>query len=90
MAEGKHGIFRNRVLTVIGEKYGKTVAQIALKFLVQKGIIVIPKTTHIERMKENIDIFDFKLSEEDLKEIQNLDTGHNVTGWPSDALVYNP
>ena len=69
---------------------GKTAAQIALKFLVQKGIIVIPKTTRIERMKENIDIFCFELSEEDLREIQKIDTGHNVTGWPSDALVYNP
>ena len=60
-----------------------------IKFLVQKGIIVIPKTTHIDRMKENIEIFDFELSEEDLKDIQTLDTGHNVTGWPSDALGYN-
>ena len=90
LAEGKRGIFRNKVLTEIGERYGKTASQIALKFLVHKGIIVIPKTTHIERMKENIDIFDFNLSEEDLRKIQKLDTGHNVTGWPSDALVYNP
>ena len=90
LAEGKHGIFNNKILLDIGEQYGKTAAQIALKFLVQKGIIVIPKTTRIERMKENIDIFDFELSEEDLREIEKLDTGHNVTGWPSDALVYNP
>ena len=90
LAEGKHGIFGNKILATIGEKYGKTAAQIALKFLVQKGIMVIPKTVHIERMKENIDLFDFNLSEEDLREILQLDTGHNVTGWPSDALVYNP
>ena len=90
LAEGKHGIFNNKILVTIGEKYGKTAAQIALKFLVKKGIIVIPKTIHIERMKENIDIFDFELSEEDLSKIQKLDTGHNVTGWPSDALAYHP
>lgn len=90
LAIGKHGIFHNEVLVNIGDKYEKTAAQIALKFLVQKGIIVIPKTTHIERMKENIDIFDFDLSEEDLKKIQKLDTGHNVSGWGSDALVYEP
>ena len=90
LAEGRHGIFKNPTLTSIGEKYGKTAAQIALKFLIQNGIIVIPKTTHIERMKENIDLFDFTLSEDDLLEIKRLDTGRNVTGWPSDALKYNP
>ena len=63
-------------------------AQIALKFLVQNGIIAIPKTTHKERMKENIDLFDFTLSDDDLQAIHRLDTGHNVTGWPSDALTY--
>ena len=51
---------------------------------------MIPKTTHIERLKENIDLFDFNLTEEDIMEIEKLDTGHNVTGWPSNALVYNP
>ena len=90
LAEGRHGIFKNPMLTSIGEKYGKTAAQIALKYLVQNGIIVIPKTIHIERMKENIDLFDFTLSEDDLLEIKRLDTGRNVTGWPSDALKYSP
>jgi diketogulonate reductase-like aldo/keto reductase len=65
-----------------------TAAQTALKFLVQNGIIIIPKTTHKERMQENIDLFDFTLSDNDLQAIQRLDTGHNVTGWPSDALTY--
>ena len=88
LAEGKHGIFKNPTLVAIGEKYGKTSAQIALKFLVQNGIIVIPKTTHKERMNENIDLFDFTLSDDDLQAIQRLDTGRNVTGWPSDALKY--
>ena len=89
LAEGRHGIFKNKTLVAIGEQYGKTAAQVALKFLVQNGIIIIPKTTHVERMKENIDLFDFTLTEDDLKEIRKLDTGRNVTGWPSDALKYS-
>ena len=89
LAEGRHGIFKNETLIAIGEQYGKTAAQVALKFLVQNGIIIIPKTTHVERMKENIDLFDFTLTEDDLKEIRKLDTGRNVTGWPSDALKYS-
>ena len=88
LAEGKHGIFRNKTLTNIGEKYGKTSAQIALKFLIQNGIVIIPKTTHKERMVENINLFDFNLTDDDLQEIRLLDTGRNVTGWPSDALRY--
>ena len=88
LAEGKHGIFKNPTLAAIGEKNSKTAAQIALKFLVQNDIIAIPKTTHKERMKENIDLFDFTLSDDDLQAIHRLDTGHNVTGWPSDALTY--
>lgn len=90
LAEGKHGIFKNPVLKAIGEKYGKTAAQIALKFLIQNGIIIIPKTTHKERMIENLDLFDFALTDDDLSAIRCLDTGRNVTGWPSDALKYNP
>ena len=90
LAEGRHGIVKNKTLVTIGEKYGKTAAQVALRFLVQNGVIIIPKTTHIERMQENIDLFDFALSEDDMKAIQLLDTGHNVTGWPSDALTYHP
>jgi len=89
LAEGRHGIFKNKTLVAIGEQYGKTAAQVALKFLVQNGIIIIPKTTHVERMKENVDLFDFTLTEDDLKEIRKLDTGRNVTGWPSDALKYS-
>jgi hypothetical protein len=90
LAEGRHRIFKNPVLMRIGEKYGKTSAQVALKFLIQNGIIIIPKTTHRERMIENIKLFDFTLSDEDFREIRLLDTGRNVTGWPSDALKYNP
>ena len=90
LAEGRHKIFKNPTLIKIGEKYGKTAAQVALKFLIQNDVIIIPKTTHIERMKENIDLFDFTLTVDDISEIRKLDTGHNVTGWPSDALKYNP
>jgi Aldo/keto reductases, related to diketogulonate reductase len=88
LAEGRNSIFKNKSLLRIGEKYGKTSAQVALKFLIQNGIIIIPKTTHKERMIENINLFDFTLTDDDLQEIRLLDTGRNVTGWPSDALKY--
>ena len=88
LAEGKHGIFSHPVLRQIGGHYGKTAAQIALKFLIENDVIIIPKTTHLERMKENISLFDFTLTNEDMEAIRQLDTGHNVTGWPSDALTY--
>ena len=90
LAEGRRSIFKNKALVGIGERYGKTAAQVALKFLIQNGIIIIPKTTHTERMVENINLFDFTLTDDDLQEIRLLDTGRNVTGWPSDALRYNP
>ena len=73
----------------ISERETQRVVEI-LKFLIQNGIIIIPKTTHKERMVENIKLFDFTLSDDDLREIRLLDTGRNVTGWPSDALKYNP
>jgi diketogulonate reductase-like aldo/keto reductase len=90
LAEGRSSIFKDKTLVGIGEKYGKTSAQIALKFLVQNDIIIIPKTTHKERMVENISLFDFTLIDDDLAAIRRLDTGRNVTGWPSDALRYEP
>ena len=90
LAEGRNSIIKNKTLVTIGEKYGKTSAQVALKFLIQNGVIIIPKTTHKERMIENINLFDFTLSDDDLHAIRLLDTGRNVTGWPSDALKYNP
>ena len=74
LAEGRNSIFENKTLLRIGEKYGKTSAQIALKFLIQNGIIIIPKTTHKERMVENINLFDFNLTKEDLREIRLLET----------------
>lgn len=76
-AEGKHGIFSHPVLTKIGEKYGKSAAQVALRWNVQRGVVVIPKSTHKERMEQNMDIWNFNLSEEDMKEISGLDIGHS-------------
>ena len=77
-AEGRNGFFTNETLKSIGEKYGKTVAQTALRFLVQRGVAVIPKSTHIERMRENFDIFDFELSAEDMTAIAALDKGESL------------
>ena len=77
-AEGRNGFFTNAVLKDIGEKYGKTAAQTALRFLIQRGIIVIPKTTHRERMEENFNVFDFELSQEDMGAIARLDRGESL------------
>ena len=72
-SEGRAGLFDDKVLKSIGKKYGKTVAQVVLRWHLQKGIIVIPKTTHYERMVENFNVFDFELSKEDMGLISNLD-----------------
>ncbi|MCD8309480.1 MAG: aldo/keto reductase [Clostridia bacterium] len=77
-AEGKNDYFNNAVLKDIGTKYNKTVAQVALRFLLQSGVILIPKTTHIERMKENFDIFNFSLNQTDMEKISALDTGKSL------------
>ena len=77
MAEGKHGIFTNPVLTEIGQKYGKAAAQVVLRWNVQRGVVVIPKSTHKERMEENFNIWDFALSDEDMNAIAALDLGHS-------------
>ncbi len=76
-AEGKYGIFTHPVLTGIGEKYGKSAAQVALRWNIQSGVAVIPKSVHKERIEQNMDIWDFVLSEEDMKEISELDIGHS-------------
>ena len=76
-AEGNHGIFTHPVLTKIGRKYGKSAAQVALRWNVQRGVAVIPKSVHKERMEQNIDIWDFQLSGEDMAEIAELDIGHS-------------
>ena len=76
-AEGKFGIFINPVLTAIGEKYGKSAAQVALRWNSQRGVVVIPKSTHKERMEQNIDIWDFTLTDDEMQEITKLDQGHS-------------
>ena len=76
-AEGKHGIFTHPVLTAIGQKYGKTAAQAALRWNVQRGVVVIPKSVHKERMEQNFDIWDFALSDGDMAEIAKLDIGRS-------------
>ena len=72
-AEGKNNFFTNELLKTIGEKYGKSVAQVALRYLIQRDVILIPKSTHKERMIENMEVFDFSLSEEDMQAITTLD-----------------
>lgn len=76
-AEGNHGIFTHPVLTSIGDKYGKSAAQVALRWNVQRGVVVIPKSVHKERIEQNMDIWDFQLDEADMKEIGKLDLGHS-------------
>ena len=78
---GQKPVVTDPVLTEIGAKYGKTAAQIALKALVQQGIPVVPKTVTPARMKENLDLFDFTLSPEDLETIRAMDTGKTLFGW---------
>ena len=76
-AEGKHGIFTHPVLTKIGEKYVKGAGQVALRWNMQRGVVVIPKSTHRERMEQNIDVFDFSLTDEEMREIAAMDIGHS-------------
>lgn len=77
LAEGKHGIFTHPVLTEIGNKYGRTPAQVALRWNVDRSVVIIPKSTHKERMEQNMDIWDFSLSSEDMAEVAKLDIGHS-------------
>ena len=78
LAEGKNGFFTNETLLKIGEKYGKTGPQVALRYLMERGVIIIPKSSRKERMAENLNIFDFELSAEDMDAILKLDTGQPV------------
>ena len=77
-AEGRNDFFGNPVLTQIGAKYGKSAAQTALRFLIQSGVVVIPKSVHKERMEQNFDVFDFSLKDEDMTAIQALDEGESL------------
>ena len=75
--EGKRNFFHDPILTEIGEKYHKTAAQVALRWNLQRGVVVIPKTVHEDRMRQNFEVFDFTLSEEDMDKIRAMDIGHS-------------
>lgn len=77
-AEGKNDYFNNPVLKEIGGKYGKSVAQVALRFLLQSDVVVIPKSVHKNRMEENFNVFDFELTAEDMAKIEGLDGGESL------------
>ena len=87
LAEGLNGFFTNPLLEKIGKKYGKTVAQVALRWLTQRDIVIIPKSVHVDRMEQNLDIFDFTLTDEDMAEIAKLDTGKSLFFDHHDAAV---
>lgn len=76
-AEGQFGIFTNPVLTEIGRAHGKTAAQVALRWNIQRGVVVIPKTVHKDRMEQNFDIWDFSLTKDEMEKINILDMGHS-------------
>ena len=77
LAEGKHGIFTDPLLVGIGRKYGKSAAQVVLRWNTQRGVSILPKSTHVERMEQNIDIWDFELTEDEMKQIGEKDLGHS-------------
>ncbi|WP_018143461.1 aldo/keto reductase [Alloscardovia criceti] len=75
--EGHRDFFNNPILTSIGAKYGKSAAQVALRWNIQRGVVVIPKSVHEERIQANFDVFDFELSDEDMAQIATMDLGHS-------------
>lgn len=77
LAEGKHGIFTDPVLSGIGAKYGKSAAQVALRWNVQRGVSILPKSTHLDRMEQNLAIWDFELTGEEMDKIGEKDLGHS-------------
>ncbi|MFR0678965.1 aldo/keto reductase [Dysgonomonas mossii] len=77
-AEGKNDFFTNETLKNIGDKYAKSVAQVALRFLIQRGVVVIPKSVNRERMRENIEVFDFALTKDEMIAISKLDKGESL------------
>ena len=77
-AEGKNDYFNNPVLKEIGAGHGKSTAQVALRFLIQSSVVVIPKSTHVERMEENFNVFDFELTAEEMAKVEALDGGESL------------
>ncbi|WP_346915385.1 aldo/keto reductase [Clostridium sp.] len=86
-AEGKNNIFTNKTLKKVGNRYNKSTAQVALRYLIQRGVIVIPKSVHKERMIQNFNIFDFKLNEDDMNKIAKLDKGKSAFFSHSDPNI---
>lgn len=86
-AEGKNNIFAHPVLSEIGAKYGKTAAQVALRWNIDRGVMVIPKSIHKDRIEQNFDVWDFKLDKEDMDKIAALDIGHSEIIDHSDPAV---
>jgi 2,5-diketo-D-gluconate reductase A len=76
-AEGKNGLFTNELLAGIGDKYGKSIAQVVLRWMIQRNVVVIPKTVSPDRMAENLDVFDFTLTDDDMSRIATLDEGNS-------------
>lgn len=76
--EGRNGLFENEILKEIGKKHNKTTAQVMLRWNIQRGVVVIPKSVHKDRMEENFNVFDFELSEKDMQEIAKLDTQNSL------------
>ena len=85
--EGFNNIFNDKTITNIAKKHNKTNAQVMLRFLIEEDIIVIPKSSKIDRMKENIDIFDFKLTKEEIEEIRKLDIKKSCSNWSSSMNI---
>ena len=81
MACGENGIFKNPTIASIAQSHGATTAQVALRFLSQQGIVAIPKSTHIDRMKENLTSLDFDLTPEDMRRLESLEIGKSLFGW---------
>ncbi|SFU69518.1 Aldo/keto reductase [Pustulibacterium marinum] len=76
--QGKLNVFENELLNNIAKKHNKSVAQVVLRWMIQRGIVVIPKSVHLKRIKENINVFDFKLDDTDMKDIKSIDTGKST------------
>lgn len=76
--EGRSGLFENELLKEIGNRYGKTTAQVMLRWNIQRGVVVIPKSTHKDRMIENFNVFDFELTDDDMQKISKLDTQNSL------------
>lgn len=76
--EGRNGLFENEILVNIGKKYNKSAAQVILRWLIQRGVIIACKSTHVERMEQNFNVFDFELTKEDMEEIKKIDTSNSL------------